>query len=247
MDSIFPRVVDWIDQYALWIYIGCGLGLLICGRIILAARRAKKRAIFKLEREVAVARESRAFSVAALLVGVLVAVTGLKFGIAPSIEVIPPTPTATPTSFIFEEPPTREIPPGTPTEPAPTATRISIRRTPVPPRPPTATPPPPVICTQPDVCIKSPTANARVSGVLQILGTANIAQFQFYKVEYGLSEEPAEWHSVSDIHRRPVADGLLDTWNTSGFPPGVYKLRLTVVDVTGNFGEPHEIRVVIGE
>ena len=247
MDSIFPRVVDWIDQYALWIYVACGLGLLICVRIITLARRAKKRAIFKLEREVAVARESRAFSIAALLVGVLVAVTGLKFGIAPSIELPPPTPTATPTSFIFDEPPTREIPPDTPTEPPPTPTRRPIRRTPAPPNPPTATLSVPVACPQPDACIKSPSANARISGVRQILGTANIAQFQFYKVEYGLGEEPTEWHSVSDIHRQPVADGLLENWDTSGFPGGVYKLRLTVVDMTGNFGSPHEIRVIIGE
>ena len=246
MESIFPRVVDWVNQYATWIYVVCGVGLVICARTWFVARQSKKRAIFKLERELAVARESRAISMSALLIGVLVGVTALKFYVAPTIEAAPITPTATPTSFLFEEPPTREIPTETPTSPLPTPTRLAIVRTPEPPAPPTATPPPPMACPQPGVCITSPASGARVSGVVQIRGTANIDRFQFYKVEYGMGEEPSSWHSTSDIHGQPVADGLLETWNTAGFPDGAYKLRLTVVDVTGNFGPPHEIRVIVG-
>ena len=82
---------------------------------------------------------------------------------------------------------------------------------------------------------------------MEIRGTALIDRFQFYKVEYGQGENPQQWHSVSDIRKQPVGDGLLDTWNATGFPPGVYKLRLTVVDMTGNFAPPHEIRVIIGQ
>lgn len=242
METILPRAVEWVEAYALWVYLVCGLAFLICLRAIIVARSQKKNAIFKLEREMAMSRESRAFSAAALLLGVVLAVTGLKFGIAPSVEVLPATPTATATSFIFDDPPTREVPTETPTEVVATATRRVIIRVPTP-RPPTSTPAPQVVCADPNVCITSPAAGAQVSGVVQVLGTANIPQFQFYKLEYGLGADPDTWHSTSDIHRQPVVNGVLDTWNATGFPAGAYKLRLTVVDITGNFAPPYEISV----
>jgi hypothetical protein len=245
LENLLPRIVDWVDANAMWIYAVCAVGLLIAVRVAWVARRAKRRAVFKLEREVAVNRESRAISVAALLIGVLVTVTAIKFYVAPTVEAVPPTPTATPTSFLFEDPPTREIPTTTPTVPLPTPTRRPIRRTIAVPVPPTATSPPAVLCADPSACIKSPAPNAQISGAVQVIGTANIDRFQFYKVEYGQGEDPQQWHSTSDIHRAPVVDGLLDVWNTTGFPAGVYKLRLVVVDATGNFQPPHVIRVVI--
>jgi hypothetical protein len=216
-------------------------------RIILVARREKKNAIFKLEREMAIRRESRAFSIAALLIGVLLAVTAFKYYVAPSVDPVVVTPTPSPTSFIFAEPPTREVPTATPTEPLPTPTRRVIRRsTPTPLPPPTSTPAPQVSCPNPQACIRYPAEGMQVSGIVQIRGTAAIPNFQFYKVEYGQGQDPGGWHSISDIHRQPVTDGVLETWNVSGFPAGVYTLRLTVVDITGNFPRPHEIQIRIG-
>jgi len=245
LDAILPRMTAWIDRYALWIYGAAALGLLLCIRAIWIARREKKQSIFKLERELAMSRESRAFSTAALLVGIIVAVSGFKFYLAPNIDLAPPTATPTPTSFLFEEPPTREVPTATPAEPLATSTPRPTERPTEPPAPPTATALPAVSCANPGSCITYPVAGMRVSGAVQVRGTANIAQFQFYKVEYGLGEEPQQWHSLSDIHRQPVANGVLDTWNATGFPAGVYKLRLTVVDVSGNWTTPHEVRVII--
>ncbi len=245
LDTILPRMTAWIDQYALWLYGAAAVGLLLCIRAIWVARRDKKQSIFKLERELAISRESRAFSIAALLIGVIVAVSGFKFYLAPNIDLTPPTATPSPTSFLFETPPTREVPTETPTAPPPTRTPRPTARPTQPSAPPTATAPPAVACANPGACITSPVAGQRVSGAVPVRGTANIAQFQFYKVEYGLGEDPQQWHSLSDIHRQAVADGLLDTWNATGFPPGVYKLRLTVVDVTGNWTTPHEVRVII--
>ena len=86
----------------------------------------------------------------------------------------------------------------------------------------------------------------QVSGNVEIRGTAAIERFQFYKIEYGMGEKPSSWNSIGDIRKQAVADGVLASWNVAGFPPGVYKLRLTVVDMTGNFAPPHEIRVIVG-
>ena len=80
---------------------------------------------------------------------------------------------------------------------------------------------------------------------MTIRGTAQIDNFQFYKLEYGLGENPQQWNSIGDIHRSPVADGALGVWDTAGFPNGVFKLRLTVVEISGNFPPPLEVRVII--
>lgn len=75
-----------------------------------------------------------------------------------------------------------------------------------------------------------------LSGQVAIYGTAAAPDFNFYKVEYRREGEPADaWHSISDVHRDQVVNGLLDTWDVSGFPAGNYRLKLTVVDITGNY------------
>ena len=42
-------------------------------------------------------------------------------------------------------------------------------------------------------------------------------------------------HIASDVHRTAVVNGALDVWDTTGIPDGTYTLRLTVVDIRGNF------------
>lgn len=110
---------------------------------------------------------------------------------------------------------------------------------------PTPTPiPPPPQCL-PQVSIASPRPNQRVSGILQIVGTANIPDFQFYKVEYGMGEVPFTWHSISPVHTVPITNSLLEVWNTDAYPEGVYILRLTAVDVRGQFPQPCDVRIII--
>jgi hypothetical protein len=106
-------------------------------------------------------------------------------------------------------------------------------------------PPPVPYCSDPNVCISSPGSNQTVSGAIGIYGTAMHGSFQFYKVEYGVGEEPGGWSSIGDTISTPVSGGLLMSLDTRAFPNGVYWLRLTVVDVTGNYPPPHRVRVVI--
>ena len=84
-----------------------------------------------------------------------------------------------------------------------------------------------------------------VQGSVPIQGTASIPAFQFYKVEYGMGREPEAWNSIGEIRREPVTGGTLAEWNTSGFPSGEYTLRLTVVDLSGNFPQPCEVHVSV--
>jgi len=92
-----------------------------------------------------------------------------------------------------------------------------------------------------NVSVTSPRMNAIVRGNVEILGSASIDRFQFYKVEYSTIMEPDRWYAVSTTYNTPVINGRLDVWNTTVLPDGIYNLKLTVVDIAGQ--EP--CRVVI--
>ena len=85
-----------------------------------------------------------------------------------------------------------------------------------------------------------------LKGVVQIRGTANIGNFQFYKLEFGVGDNPQAWSFIGDdVGREPVVDDVLLTWDTSKIPPGVYTLQLTVVDITGNYPPPCQVKVSV--
>ncbi len=74
--------------------------------------------------------------------------------------------------------------------------------------------------------LTSPYKFAVVSGILDIVGTADGDDFTDYSVEYGVGSTPSSW---TEIHSSatPVTDGSLATWNTAGLE-GLYLLRVTV-------------------
>lgn len=244
---ILFQLVRVISEYSFWLYGLCGLGIIYYIWIAVQAKREAERTIFTLERETTTGQAYRALSVAlafAVIAGVIFFITnvlepGLDF---PVIE--EPTPSAL---LMMSTPSPSPVPPTI--TPTPTPTRV--RPTPRPQEPtetpaPTATPVPPTpICPSPGVQITSPGIDAVLNGPVQILGTANIPNFQYYKVEVGSGENPTSWSMFSDIHKSPIAGGLLDIWDPSAYPPGVYKLRLTVVDNTGNYPLPCEVRVIV--
>jgi len=234
-------VLAYIKTYYIWI-VAAGLAVLIwCIREIREAQRGRTQTIFSLERELAGVRESRARLVLVAVLGVLALFTLLRFAVIPSRR-LPPVREPTPTQVLIL------LRTSTPAPPTPTRTRIPTR-----PRPtqlpsaetPTSAPQPLPRCPLPGVCITSPAAGEAVKGQIPIRGTANIDAFQFYKVEYGMGEAPQQWNSIGDVQRTPVVDGVLAVWNTTGFPAGVFKLRLTVVEASGNFPPPYEIRVIV--
>lgn len=242
-------LVKLIANYSYWLYLAGVLGILIYLRIALLARRERARSVFSLEKETATSKTYRALMTAlgiAFLTGLVFVNTAL---IAPSLDTPADTektpmvfliPTSTPSPL----PPTETAPPTATGRPVVTSQPIDVPTTPPP--PPTNTPPMPApACPNPQVCITSPSPNAVVSGAVQIVGSASIGNFQYYKVEFGVGENPVGWSVVTDLRHSPVAGGLLDVWDTTFLESGVYKIRLTVVDQTGNFPPPHEVRVSV--
>ncbi len=92
-----------------------------------------------------------------------------------------------------------------------------------------------------NVSVTSPRMNAVVRGQVEILGSASIDRFQFYKVEWSTIMEPDRWYAVSTTYHQPVINGRLDVWDTTVLPDGIYNLKLTVVDIAGQ--EPCRVEV----
>jgi len=77
--------------------------------------------------------------------------------------------------------------------------------------------------------------NEVVRGRVPIIGSASIADFQFYKVEFGVGPNPSQWAVIGSLHDSPVINGQLEVWDTTGIPDGVYSLQLQAVKQDGNW------------
>ena len=94
--------------------------------------------------------------------------------------------------------------------------------------------------------ITNPTSNAVVRDIVEITGSADYPEFQFYIIEQ--SPEPvtgSQWNIIGTIHEQPVANGVLETWDTTTVPDGSYTLRLRVVRLDGNYTEFFSQQVVV--
>jgi len=238
-------IITLLKAYAIWLYILFAIVALFALRAALKARAEIRQSIFSLEKEFARNRLYRAVTVMvvmALLAGALFVATHLGEPATPATT--EPTPTAT---RFLRATPTYSPEELTPT-PTATVTRVRPTRQPIPTAPvftPTATPAPPPLCPTPGVNLTSPRPGARLSGVVQVTGTAAIGNFWYYKIEIGIGRNPSQWSVVGDLHYAPVSAGVLETFNAAAFPAGEYTLRLVVVDKTGNFPEPCAVAVTI--
>lgn len=232
-------VVKLITDYAPWIYAVCGLVALWYLRVAIVARRERRQAAFTLEREAALNKTYQAFAMALLLLIVMGIIYFITTWLATAVQplvvaVVSPTPTAL------------VLPSATPTPEPVTATPSP---TPVPTKAPTPRPTPtpaPVVTRPPAIAAPScpdgrarlvqPGVNQLLSGAVQVIGTAAVDQFAYYKLEFKAAGAPGDPTFILS-RAAPVVDGPLGTWNVAGLPAGSYTLYLRTVDATGNFGE----------
>ena len=241
-------VITLLKTYGIWIYALFAIIALFSLRSVLKASAEVRQSIFSLEKEFA---RNRAYKAAAVIVlmaalsGALFVVTHMEEPSAPPIE--EPTPTATQLLRATPTPSPDEMTP-TPTVTATAVqppTRQVIPTAPVATHTPVPVAPPPPLCPNPAVNLTAPGQNARLSGVVQVIGTAAIGNFWYYKVEIGIGNDPSGWTVIGDLHYEPVSSGVLERFNAAAFPAGQYTIRLVAVDKTGNFPEPCAVRVTI--
>jgi hypothetical protein len=236
--------IKLIADYALWLYAFLGFGILFFLRLVIIARREQEIAVFSLEREAAVNKGYRAALSALLLVLLAVGVYYVSNVLAERVPMPGNVePTATPLLFLTPTP-TPAPPTATPTAtntPRPLPTLLPLP-TDTPAALPTPTAPP-AACPNPNVRITYPPMHAVVNGVVQIVGSANIDNLDYYKFEYrplGV----ANWTFLQRFSI-PVKGGVLGAWDTGTVDPGEYEVRLVVVDVTGNYPEPCVIALTV--
>lgn len=99
-------------------------------------------------------------------------------------------------------------------------------------------------CDNPAARIVNLTPGGTVRGTVPIIGTANIADFSFYKVEIQLDDGSPNWVNLL-TNPVPVESGVLVRWNTVLYPPGVYWVALTAVDKSSAYPPPCQIRVIV--
>ena len=90
--------------------------------------------------------------------------------------------------------------------------------------------------------ITSPFPGQQISGNFTVLGSASIANFNSYKLE--VRPDFTNIYNFYSGSYSPVESGALGQINASLFDPGLYWLRLVVVENSGNFVEPCAIPVI---
>ena len=65
-----------------------------------------------------------------------------------------------------------------------------------------------------------------ISGVMSIVGTADVPGFVSYRLEYGAGAEPRSWTLLTPEISATVHDGVLARWDTYTLPNGIYSLKL---------------------
>jgi hypothetical protein len=100
-------------------------------------------------------------------------------------------------------------------------------------------------CPHPQARLTILRMNEVIKDEIQVEGSANIENFDYYKFEYKRENVDDEWHWVASF-QEPVEEGVLGTWEVSQLPDGPYTFRLVVVDVQGNYPfDPCEVQVHI--
>ncbi|MCE5258488.1 MAG: hypothetical protein LLG44_05430 [Chloroflexi bacterium] len=255
MGNVVAFIITILDRYTPWIYLVCFFISLLYFRKLLIARRSRNNSPYTIEREVAAHKEGKALIGIGVMLALAVLVAAVKMFVLPGIDITKlsePTPTLTlpPATKVFATltpAPTITItqPEGGNRTPVPTVIETAI-----PEETPTAEPEPTQAapaanCPTEGVVISSPGAGEIVSGQVTIFGTANIDGFQFFKLEYSPGERPGEWRVIGNLQYQAVSGGVLGVLNSSALPNGIYWLQLTVVDQTGNFPAPCQVRITI--
>lgn len=101
----------------------------------------------------------------------------------------------------------------------------------------------------PFTALACPQATVRIAQIVSgrpgwwlVTGTAAHPELDYWKME--LSADGQNW-TLLYRHTGPVTGGQLLDFNTRTVPPGVYQLRLVVVDKTGNYAAPCTVQVTL--
>jgi len=215
-----------IQTYQVWIYVILGGAGLVYLGLTLKWFNVYRNALFGLEKERAVASLSRYGAMMALVLAALAGTFFTATFLGPAVP-LAARPTSVPTVSLLATPESGVVGEGGTFVPA---TELALGT------------PDSVGCTNSLATLTSPAPDATVTGIVDVKGTANIANFAFYKYEFRLANSADPWQAIS-AGTVPVIDDLLGRWDTSLVPSSDYDFRLVVTDTSGNAPLPCVIRV----
>jgi hypothetical protein len=216
----------FIQQHQAWINILLGAAGLVYLRLAWRWYQELRRALFGLEREQALDRLRRAAAMLTFVVAALASTFVISTFVTPAMPgsgMAPPIPTVSLLATAHES-----TPPAGPGFEAATALPAAGLDS--------------SGCLNPDATLTQPQTGDTLSGVVEILGTANIPSFGFYKIEYRSLADGTVWRAIL-AGDSPVFGESLGSWDTSLVLPGEYAFRLVVADTAGNAPMPCVITV----
>lgn len=88
--------------------------------------------------------------------------------------------------------------------------------------------------TTSDVAITAPAQYSCVKGVVTVTGNARPGDFRLFKLQYGQGMSPSAWIPIGGDHYNRVDNNVLEYWDVSQLPTGLFTLQLLVVEGNGN-------------
>jgi len=213
-----------LDIYAPLIYIGIVIFGLFVFRRMWGGWREWRDAVYSLEREFALWRLVSATVLGFLALALLFTEFYIATFIAPAL----------PASDLLTTPTLDLLASPQPTLPFANSTEFAL----------TPTQPPQngmSGCVKDKIMITSPSPGETISGVVDLVGTADALNFGFYK--YEITPVGAENWATIGADRKPKKDERLGGLNTLSLNNGDYFLRLVITDNVGNALEPCVISV----
>ncbi len=227
------EAILFIEANQSWIYLTLVLLAVVYAWLLLQAYESLRGAVFGLERERAISRLTRSGAMLALVLSGILATFVITTFAGPAIPAaLRPTPLPTVSLLATSAP---EGASGAEQGAPPTPLTVDMVDG--------------SGCQNPDATIISPDSGEAVRGEVELLGTANIPGFAFYKLEYHDLKEGSDWLAIS-ANNQPVCGGcaeeeFLGLWDTSLVTPGQYAIQLVVTDTLGNAPLPCQILVQV--
>jgi hypothetical protein len=203
-------------EYQTYIFIGMGVLGALALAVLWGARSYLSRTPFGLEREQALRRQNAA-------VGLLTVMVLLAMGLYLTDQFVLP-------GLLLPS-----VPPSPTPRPTPTASPIAVQ---------TGIVVDSSGCENPDATLTAPKAGDRIAGAYEVVGTANITNLAFYKIEISGAGTGGQWLSL-DVGTEPKVNDVLGSFDASAREPGEYAFRLMVLDNAGHFPPPCVIPITL--
>jgi hypothetical protein len=216
-----------IEQYQTWIYLVLALAGLTYLRLTLRWYGTWRRAMFGLERDHAAGRLTRSLAMLSFVALVALGTFLVATFLVPAVP-LAARPTPLPTiSLLLTVTPLAQLPAeaGTPGAAAPAPAT-----------------PDQAGCLNPSATITSPLPGTQLRGRVEIIGTADIPSFAFYKIEMRSADPDSTWKAIT-AGTVTTQNDLLGVWDVSLVEAGRYYLQLVVTDTAGNAPLPCAIQV----